>query len=776
MSFLHPALLWGLGLVALPALIHLINLLRHRTVRWGAMEFLLKSHKRQRHWLWLKQLLLLLSRMAAVALAALMAAQWVAPKQWSFLAGGAATRHIVILDDSYSTSERSGGGSGFDEAQRLASDLLRRAADLPGEQRATVARLSRLRFSGTEERPGDNAGSDSPITPVADIVDDLLEPGTLQKFDRLRGNWKPTDLALDAIAGLRWLAGSLEPDPRESRVVYYLSDFRQHDWRDSVEGVDLAQKLNQLGCQLQFVQCGRSSEPNIAITNLVPEGGARAAGVPMFVNVTLRNQGTVNASRIQCKVRSWQCAAPGSGESPAPTIDDLPTIVIDTLAPGESVTRRVQTFFQVPGRHVLEVALADDSIAADNRRWCVLDCPAGQRVLVVDGSDDQIHAYHLTAAFKPLERSNTGIVAEIRSADAIREISATDLQPFTAVYLLDVPRFETPLVKALTEYVSAGGGVFFSFGPNTQASHVNAALYLDGNGLLPAPIDSPLALPVGGETDGPDLIAEDHPVFSFFRGDRNSFLTGVLFEKYVPLRADWKPTPEQPLVVAASLRGGHPLMMEKPFGQGRTITLLSTVGPLWNDWAKNPSFVVVALKSQSLLAERPTPTASLESGGTLAIEWSDNRHLPESLVKTPDLQGKPSIELKMNAKRETKGPALALQPAIDPATGESATDRAGIYEAHLLTKEGSPDVLRYAMNVAPDEGQTTRIALDELQQKYEGLAQVRAADEIEPALSDQSGQNFSLIVLAILALMLAIEQLLAFWTSGHAVRGGVAAA
>ena len=32
-TFLNPPLLWGLGLVALPVIIHLINLLRHRRVR-----------------------------------------------------------------------------------------------------------------------------------------------------------------------------------------------------------------------------------------------------------------------------------------------------------------------------------------------------------------------------------------------------------------------------------------------------------------------------------------------------------------------------------------------------------------------------------------------------------------------------------------------------------------------------------------------------------------------------------------------------------------------
>lgn len=773
MSFLYPPLLWGLALVTLPALIHLINLLRHRTVRWGAMEFLLKSHKRQRHWLWLKQLLLLLSRMAAVALAALVAAQWVAPKQWSFLAGGASTRHIVLIDDSLSTSERAGGTSVFDVAQNLTNDLLRRASDLSGEHRATVARLSRLRFAADDAA---ESGSTELAGNLADIVDDLLDATTLEKLNRLRGSWKPTELSLEPVSGLRWLAQSLEPDPRETRIVYLLSDFRQRDWRDSAEAIELSQKLKQVGCEIQFVQCGKTVEPNVSIVNLVPDGGARAAGVPIFVNVTIRNQGTTAATRVQCKARIWQSPVPGTGESPEPTIEDLPTVVIDSLAPGESVTRRLQTFFQLPGKHVVEVTLGDDAVAADNRRWCVLDCPAGQRVLIVDGSDNQIHAYHLAAAFKPLERSNTGIIAEIRRPEGVQDITANDLRAFTAVYLLDVPRFESPLVKALTEYATGGGGVLFAFGPNTQVSHVNSALYLEGNGLLPAPIDSPVALPAGTENDGPDLIAEDHPVFSFFRGDRNSFLTGVIFEKYFPLQRGWTPSPEHPLVVAASLRGGHPLMLEKPVGEGRTLTLLTTVGPEWNDWAKNPSFVVVALKTQSVLAERPSPTSSLHTGGALAVEWTDTRHLPESLIKTPDMQGKPSIELKMNARRENKTAPLSLLPTFDPATGESITDRAGIYEADLLTKEGSPDIMRYAVNVPADEGEMARVSLEDLQQKFEGLAQVRAADEIEPTLSDQSGQNFSTVVLAVLAAMLALEQILAFWTSGHAVRGGVATA
>ena len=63
----HP-FLWALPLVGVPVLIHLINMFRHQPVHWAAMEFLLASQKKYRTWVVLEQLLLLLLRMAAIAL------------------------------------------------------------------------------------------------------------------------------------------------------------------------------------------------------------------------------------------------------------------------------------------------------------------------------------------------------------------------------------------------------------------------------------------------------------------------------------------------------------------------------------------------------------------------------------------------------------------------------------------------------------------------------------------------------------------------------------
>ena len=81
MSFLHPTLLWGLLLAGVPVLIHLINMMRHRRVEWAAMEFLLVSQKKNRTWILFKQLLLLLLRMAVVAVLVLAVAQPLFPQQ-----------------------------------------------------------------------------------------------------------------------------------------------------------------------------------------------------------------------------------------------------------------------------------------------------------------------------------------------------------------------------------------------------------------------------------------------------------------------------------------------------------------------------------------------------------------------------------------------------------------------------------------------------------------------------------------------------------------------
>src|SRR6185312_12441649 len=111
MTFLQPWLLWGLPLIALPIVIHLINQRRFQTIQWAAMMFLLAAHRMARGYSRLRQLLIMMFRMLAItgllfAIARPLASGWL-----GFAAGGQADTTIILLDRSPSMQQR-GAGTG----------------------------------------------------------------------------------------------------------------------------------------------------------------------------------------------------------------------------------------------------------------------------------------------------------------------------------------------------------------------------------------------------------------------------------------------------------------------------------------------------------------------------------------------------------------------------------------------------------------------------------------------------------------------------------------
>src|SRR2546428_476109 len=103
--FLHPwYMVVGGALVSAPILIHLINRMRFKRIRWAAMEFLLKSQKRNRRRLIIEQLILLMLRCLLVLLAAFLVARFVGQALAS--TSTSTTMHMVLLDDTVSMQDR----------------------------------------------------------------------------------------------------------------------------------------------------------------------------------------------------------------------------------------------------------------------------------------------------------------------------------------------------------------------------------------------------------------------------------------------------------------------------------------------------------------------------------------------------------------------------------------------------------------------------------------------------------------------------------------------
>src|SRR5690606_26845386 len=110
-----------------------------------------------------------------------------------------------------------------------------------------------------------------------------------------------------------------------------------------------------------------------------------------------------------------------------------PTVYFEEIPPGEEVTRRAQIFFPTAGQHAAVAQLPDDAVAADNRRFQILNAPPNIPVLLVDGDLNQRNAYFMTAVFQPGEAVNTGIQPLVVGPQYLRDASLETLQGFDAI-------------------------------------------------------------------------------------------------------------------------------------------------------------------------------------------------------------------------------------------------------------------------------------------------------------------------------------------------------
>lgn len=773
MTFVHQALTWGFLLALVPLLIHLINLMRRRRVKWAAMEFLLRSYKKHRKWIWLKQLLLLLSRMAVIALVVAMLAQWITQKQWLAIFGATATHHFVLLDDSYSMSEQAGGASAFDRAKRAMGEIAAQAIGQDSQQKFTVIRFSRAATAG------DMDAEDADISRVTDFNAEIVDSNFDVELEEIRREMNVTELSHGPREAFGVLNELLRYAVDENNIVYVLSDFREKEWESPSELRDLLQDAEEATEEIHFVNCTETRQPNLTITDLRPQPGTRAAGVPLFVDVSIRNNGADAVTKVPVKIRTHfydpavvASSDPGKLEA---KVDEPPSLLIDEIPAGETVTRRVQVYFPQSGTQVVQATLNDDAVGTDNRRWCTIDISDGQPVLLIDETLQQDHAYFMESAFEPSSRTNTGIRPEVEDSAFLRDVAPEALQRYHAIYLLDVDRLDERAIQNLEEYVRLGGGLGIFVGENVNLSFYTQSLYRDGTGLLPVPLERDDLLPPELLENAPDMEVEDHPIFSVFLGERNPFIRLVAIERYLRTPEDWTPSPDRPVEVLARLRNGEPLAVERRFGEGRVVTFLTTLAPMWNNWAHDPSFVVAVLKLQAYLAAGRQQDDRRMVGTPIELTLNSDDYVKDiSFVVPGEKSAAPLVVQRVATPADEESPLITA--VLDDQVVENMNEgvgRSGIYEAWAPTRDGKFDVHRYALNPNSAEGDLAIATSQTLLSRLEPLSiHYRHADDYAYDLVEQAGYNRSLLLMCLLVVLLLVEQLLAFSASYHPAPAG----
>ena len=737
MSFLFQSLpTIGLPLVALPLVIHLINLRRHRRVEWAAMKFLLESQKRNKKWILLQQLLLLLLRTAAVALAVLMLAGPVLQSGWGKFFGQGTTHHLFLLDDSYSMADRWEQSTAFDQAKRAVSVILEQAAEQTESQKLTLVRFSTARelTAGAAleigERPLDSA--------LRDDVETLLSDMQIAESDA-----GPLD-AIGAALGLP------EPTADESRIVYLISDFRSRQWSEDNQLRQMLGQLREKCAQLHLVQCVDTTRANLAITRLQPESGIRAAGVETWFEVTVANYGDQPAVATAVKV-----------------VEDghkLPAVVFEEIPAGEQVTRRFRVTFPTPRAHQLQASLERDPVATDNVRYFACEVPAAYPVLIIDESPSRDDGFYLRTALDPGDAATSGWSPQIEPASYLRKHE--ELAKFAAICLLDVARLDDPEVDALEQYVRQGGGLALFLGSRVQQEFYNRRLYRDGEGLLPVPLDVPTQLISDSLGAEPDVIVGDHPIFRVFGGQRNSFLPLVGVDFYYAVDPVWQLPEDGKTHVLARLRNGAPYVVDKQLDAGRVVVQLSKLSPKatelgrWSNWSLNPVFPVYANELVGYLSATRREFVQRQVGDAVAFELEESRYEPE---------------VRATAPRASVGEAETVFPTANEGSYQvdmGKSDASGVWQFELQPREGDPERRLVAVNVVPGEGDLQHLGRDALARRLPGIDyEFSLASRMSGGDEQLAGFRLSDTLLYVLAVVLLFEQWLAYRTSYHPAPG-----
>jgi hypothetical protein len=717
LGFANAPLLYGLAAAGVPIIIHLLNRRRYREVPWAAMRFLLAAIRKNRRRIRIEQWLLLAIRTLLVILVACAMAK---PFLESFGAviAGSRTHRVLVLDSSLSMGYTAGEASRFDQAKALAAQLVKDSR-----------RGDAISVISMGDPPRVVIGEPSPnLNEVRKEIDELAM----------------TDAGTDLAATFEAVDRVLDASPIQQKEVLFLTDLQATSWRprsQADEGLKrILARLEARRPRFVVIDLGKPGGENRAVTELKLEDPVVTVGSPILVRATLHNFGNSASDGVRVRLTADSRLGPEEAH-------DLP--------PAADVPVVFRQQFDTPGDHVIEIAIDDDPLVVDNRRWLMVPVRESLKVLLVDGhfkaQPYEAETDYLAQALSPSEEAPGGshpIRVEVVSES---QLSSRELAPHDVVVLCNLAQFTAPEVAALEDYLKQGGGVVVFGGDQVLADNYNRLLFDDGKGLLPASIGASK-----GDASKKDAgftfnaMGYRHPIVSEFRGEADPVtagLTQVQTWQYHKLAIP----PGSKAEVALSFDSGDPAVIEIARQRGRVILVATSADRGWTTWPIHKSYVpvmqqIVLRASAGRLSER-----NIRVGQPFDQSFPAGSAAPVT-VDTPRGQ---RIESKLQA-------ALGVSQLHF-----EQTDRAGLYQVRI----GPPLALEspFCANIDPAESDLTKLdhaGLTELLPGWNFLYLTNTQELKKDASSVGRRGELHRPLLVGLLLLLLLESFLA-WKFGH---------
>lgn len=621
MGILAPLFLAGLAGLSVPLILHLIRRTPRGQQRFSSLMFLSPTPPRLTRRSRLDQVLLLLMRLAVLALLAFAFARPFLRESSLLSLADLEQRRVAIILDTSASMHR---GDLWQQALTVAKKELDELA--PQDEVALYTFDDRVRTIVSFAKPNEPA----PIPP-AEIA--------RQALNNLEPSWAAGDLG----AAITSLAGELEATTDVAQrsakpQLIVISDFQQGSRIEALQGFEWPADVRVVPRQLSLKQTSN------ATLQLLPADADDTEGEPR-----VRVVNAADSTQEQFHVRWFDAKDPKS------TVGEVAVYV----PPGQSRVVRLPR----PMNNLLSdrVVLRGDLHDYDNTFYVVP--PRQQQIsLVYLGSDaandPQGLQYYLRLATDddPLRQ------VEIKPLAADEALSG-DPQPQLVVVTQKLTASQTTDLK---NYVERGGSLILVAADRDAAANITA--FISPAELLPEKLNR--------REDDFSLLGEinfTHPLFQPFANPRYNDFTRIHFWQHQRLTVKSQSDTQ----VLARFDDGDPWLLEQPLGKGRVWAFTS-------GWRPDDSQLAVSTKFLPLVGGLlDLACGSTRSFGSTVVNAPVTlpEHREQSLVvQTPSNQ-QHTVEPSASAFRETAEPGIytsgagkdEFRFAVNLAAGESDT-------------------------------------------------------------------------------------------------------
>ncbi|MBN1422638.1 MAG: BatA domain-containing protein, partial [Planctomycetes bacterium] len=346
MGFLNPWLLAGILGIAVPILIHLLDRFRYRRTEWAAMELLRRALRTRSRRIRIEDLLILVLRSLAVALAAIaLARPTLSARGAKWLGGESRVGAVIAIDGSFSMAARPGVRSRFERAREIVRAIEGELRQGDSLDIVLLGRAARILCRGATY-------------------------GEARVQEAIRAA-APLDERLDLDASLDDLAERVAEMKTPVRECYLVTDAQRISWaQPSARARRSIERIAERATVFILPTPSDGAE-NIAIEEFSLASGALRRGATARFVARVRNHGGTPREGVALRLLA--------GGEP------VDRRAVDRIAPGEAVEISLYARFDEAGIARLTAKLDPDALPADDERRAVVEIPDRIRVLCVDG-------------------------------------------------------------------------------------------------------------------------------------------------------------------------------------------------------------------------------------------------------------------------------------------------------------------------------------------------------------------------------------------------------